>query len=184
MSNPETTSHVDTFGNTWFEMTVSRGLISHPKKANIGLTYHVRVDPRIEAFVRQLGQGENIDVFNYANDWTPISPANMSIYSFPQASDAAMRAQGFTMLFPGGLPTLAAKAIGLRETVPGEEFVNMSFLRIVGISSPEGVTFGINSAHSTPYVRKLLSDITNHMKVIIRDYISPLKLSSRIYAQG
>jgi len=56
-----------------------------------------------------------------------------------------------------------------------EETLNLSFLRLVGISEPEGVSFLIKSVHSRSGLKKLVDLIQTAQNMFYQDYIKTVE---------
>lgn len=76
-----------------------------------------------------------------------------------------------------------------RVDVPGymlvmdSECVNMSFLRLVGISSPEGITFEVKGAFTRKYVQNLGQMIMQAGKALYQDFLKPVDVTISVNIQ-
>jgi len=133
------------------------------KRGRKGIELNIQAVPEIEAFIRDLGQGTTDDVTLYGKDWYTTNPdAPIKVYkikSLPQ--------NGPMMEYRLDLPGYS---------LMNDEQVNLSFLRIAGISEPGGVTFGVKGAYSLPYVINLKSAIGRAGRQFVRDYVAPFDI--------
>lgn len=149
-------------GICWFEMSIRRG--------KNGLHLSMKADPRIEEFIKTLGEGvEDLEI--YGKDWVPMGKAKIRVYNlekrFPNPGDGK-----FFLSRPSG---------GMIDY--STNLVNLSFLRFEGIGSREGVEFIAIGAYSRDYVDDLKVRVLNEVRNIVRDYIAPINVNLRISSQ-
>ncbi|HVI40367.1 MAG TPA: hypothetical protein VM577_06880 [Anaerovoracaceae bacterium] len=151
-------------GVCWFEMSISRG-----KK---GLAFYVKADPRVEEFFAGIGNGIKDPLEAYGRDWYPLGDKGIEVYNLGNAK------------IPTANPlqnpryTVSNPTEGL--VLPKTAAVNISFLRFVGVGSPDGVTFGISGPYSKDYIRDIQKVMAQEIRNLIRDYIVPVNLNLRI----
>lgn len=148
-------------GVCWLEIGAGRG--------KLGVKLYVKTDPRVEDFIKSLGTGKKDGVEVYGRSWTPVSPNKaLEIYQYSNG----LQSESYTLDAPA--ETFRAPRCGR---------VNLSFLRIVGIGEPEGVSFGIVGPYSRPFIREALRDVTKEVRSLVRDYIVPFDINIRISSQ-
>lgn len=147
-------------GTCWVDLAIDRG----PK----GLEIYVKTDPRVEAFVKALGNGYPDNVEIYGRSWFSLTPAVLEVHQLGRNLESSMY-------------TLEAVAENFRASTEGP--VNLSFLRIVGVGDPQGVRFGVTGPFSKTRIRELMGDIVKETRNLIRDYIVPVHLNLRISSQ-
>lgn len=125
--------------------------------ASTGLTMSVRVHPAVEAFMRSLGNGTKRGVDAYGKEWVPLkSEGPVEIWNM----------QGPVVVQPG-----------FRLDNPGDKLmdehgaINLSFLRIAGISQGTGVMFGIKGVYSLDRLRKIRDDVATASQGLYKEYI-------------
>lgn len=144
-------------GTCWFEMSISRG--------KQGLTFYVKADPKVEEFFAGISGGQKESVDAYGRDWTQIGPEPLIVYGLAKALQS-------------GKYTVSSPAEPL--LMPKTGLINISFLRFAGISSPDGVQFGVVGPFSKDYIKELQKTMAQEIRNLIKDYIVPVNLNLRI----
>ena len=147
-------------GIFYLDISIRRG----PK----GLELGVKADPKLETFIKSLGSGIKEQVEAYGRSWYSLTPGkSLEVYPLENSLHAdAYTLDAVTELF---------------KSRDGR--TNLSFLRIVGISEPEGIRFGMSGPFSKTYVREVLSDIGRETRNLIKDYVVPIHVNLRITSQ-
>src|SRR5688572_17884672 len=146
-------------GVCWFEIGGER--------TRGGLKIYVKADPRVEDFVKTLGNGRKDSIEVYGRSWIPVAPSKViEVYQM----EKNLMSDSYTLSAPA--ETFKAPSCGR---------VNLSFLRIVGVS--DGLQFGMMGPYSKPYIRESFSDITREVRSLVRDYIAPIHINFRISSQ-
>ena len=152
-------------GICWFELSIERG--------KGGLELFVRADPRIEEFMTSLSGGKKDGIDLYGKSWFPVGGKEIQVYRLETE-----------------LPNLEETPRNYVLSHPAEDLefprndqVNLSFLRFVGIGSPEGIRFGITGPFSKEYVRKLSSTILTEVRNLVKEFIVPIHINLRISSQ-
>ena len=144
---------------TWLDLSIGR----HRR----GLEIWVKSVPQIEEFVKGLGDGSTDYTNAYDGEWFPIDLNNPpKVYQLSQPLSA-----------PGYNLNLVGSAL---KSGKDPKSVNLSFLRLVGIGSPEGVRFGLNGPFSPAYGRTLFAEINAAVRSFILDYIVPFNINFKI----
>ena len=137
-----------------------------------GLLITIKTLPRVEEFMQNLGQGEIVDVATVGRYWQEMPNQPLQAYIIQpfqkQQSD------------DGSIITLDALGHPLVIQEPGTDrypVVNISFLRLRGISEGAGVTFGVKGVYSRNEMGVLRDRITSATRRFYVDYIRPIDMT-------
>ncbi len=186
MENSEVEAIVAKSGETCIQTSIGR--------STDGLMINVWAQPKVEDFIRLLGNGEKIDVQTIGRFWTPSrkdKEKQIMVYDYalelPRNDIINFRLDrpGLPILDIGDDPPIVyperdregrlfAIPKGVKTNHPGT--LNLSFLRCVGISEPGGVTFKIKGVYERSSVDRLGIKIENALKVFYREFIKPYRL--------
>ena len=137
-----------------------------------GLRVTVKTTPDVEEFFRELCGGVPEAVRNYGRNWTPLGPEPLTCWS-PNARPIYVPENE-----PFVLDKVGASLTGKDITGPYGERINLSFLRLVGVSSPEGVTFTVQTVLSKEeLVGKLSKTLQTACKNFYEGFIAPAEVS-------
>lgn len=151
----------------WLELSMERNIHKHAK----GLIMRLKGDPRLEDFMRDLSGAETENVSLYGRYWHPIKPdLELRAYKLPKGALNDMPGVAFNQL-----------GADLRSTLDGT--LNLSFLRLVGIGSPDGIRFELSRPTSVTFARAVSGDLTRQTVNFVREYISPMAINLRITSQ-
>ena len=157
-----------------------------------GLTLMVKAHPQIETFMRGLGTGEQIDVKACGPVWRPISkrddsgaplnPRPLMIYNQTIPVEPITIATGdVANINRPGQMIIEPYNDGIS---PGrKQLVNLSFLRIVGISEGAGVAFTVRGVHTYEAVNRMREQIGEAYKVFYRTYMKPIRMDIVVSTQ-
>lgn len=166
---------------SWVDFKIIRGVITHPLKDSIGLVVHVKTDPRLEKFIRSMGDGKYSDVSNYGREWVAMDAKPINVYNLNTNKDKSDPIN-LSLSFPGH-PLILTERFFADFGIASKDLANLGFLRIVGSSEEGGVRFGITGVYSIGDTERLLASITAEAKRLISEYMSPVSLGSRIYSR-
>lgn len=167
------TSSVTKGGVAWLEMSFDRG-----KK---GLEIYAKADPRVEDFMQSLACGAPPEpIENYGHEWYMVKNP-LLVYPL----ERGLPNSTYTIEKVGeGFKHPAVSNNGERQLlIPASPKLNISFLRIVGIGQPGGVTWGLSGPVSKPYIRTIAGEIAAEVRNLVRDYIVPVHINLRISSQ-
>ena len=193
--NDETVSIVKG-GETIVEFTLSR--------TYVGTRLRVKAHSIVEDFFHQLVDPDNphVDVRAHGRYWEPVN-------SFGKV-DKSSKLIAYSMIIPGELGDSSGLSLGLLggplsggllEDIRGndltpaqpsigstyrpfrEDYINISFLRLVGISEGNGVTFGIKGIHTEPMLRKLKDQLYDEIKKFYVKFMKPIDLTVTMVVQ-
>lgn len=160
-----------------------------------GLKLTVRTHPRVEDFLKGLGNGEKMDVSLIGRHWTPIGKD--TLYVWPITDPVGEQfvegaAYSYTLDLPGwplanpnrdrddaedGRYALRNMAKAVRG-----EVLNLSFLRLVG-TSEDGVSFAIKGMFSPAAVDKLAERIQESGRAFYVNFLKPYRLMVTVSTQ-
>ena len=149
-----------------------------------GLLVNVWAQAQVEDFIRSLGSGELIDVQTIGRHWNrpmkrdensgKLQPDDrrLYVYDMTQKLGALVGADGvyYNLSHPG------SPLIGGDGKNDYNETLNLSFLRLVGISEAGGVSFVIRGVYSRENITKLASQIERTTNRFYREFLRPFKL--------
>lgn len=147
-------------GICWFEISFSRG--------RGGLEVAVKTVPQIEAFMKSLGEDHG-PMTAYGKNWHSLNGKEIFIHGMTKVD------------FPS--PNYAINRVAEPLESPKDGRINLSFLRMVGISEPQGVRFGVTGPFSKPYIRELSKKIAESTRALINDFIVPIHINLRLSSQ-
>lgn len=142
------------------EEKISNQIIIKLRRAQKGLTVTIRTAPEIEDLIRSWGEGDPSDIKLYGRHWTPLEEGTaLLVYPIEKSPGPLQHEKGVYRLDTPGCPLW---------TPPNQ--VNLSFLRLVGISS--GVAFRVAGVFETDQLR----DLEEHIKFAVkRFYVAFMK---------
>jgi hypothetical protein len=125
-----------------------------------GLRVHAKAHPAVEEFMKGLGNGAVDPVEAYAKLWTPVAGTDpLMIYN---GKEYLFRGSNYRLDMPG------------RNLVIDGETVNLSFLRIQGIS--KGVKFCIRGVHSFDGLVDFNKRLQDSMDDLYRNFLKPVNM--------
>jgi len=150
-----------------------------------GLLITVKAHPRVEEFMARLSNADKVNVNTIGRHWLTeytdegskirhvIRENPLIAYMFYNPLDSMRTSDGVWANFDRlGHPILE---VSDRNSGMPEETLNLSFLRLVGISEPEGVSFLIKSVHSRSGLKKLVDLIQTAQNMFYQDYIKTVE---------
>lgn len=135
-----------------------------------GYSVTVWASPLVEEFMKSLGtgrDGDTEDLSHFGGRWRSTSEA-LRVWNASNM-DNVFRGQTFT------LDSIGAP-LDLTHT-HGEQWVNLSFLRLVGISREGGVTFVVQGVHTLEALRTIKNNIATGVQRLYSEFIRPVDLS-------
>ena len=173
---PDASLEVIKRGETSLTMTLIR--------SSSGLTVAVKAHPSVEAFIRGLGDGQTVDVKAAGPYWRPVSREGrpLMVYTQTQTVEPVVLNSGdFANINRCGQPMIENQSndgSGLTLSISGRgrQLVNLSFLRLVGISEGPGITFAVRGVHTYEAVNRMRELIGEAYKQFYRVYMKPIKM--------
>lgn len=159
-----------------------------------GLRINVWARPEVEEFVRGLGTGEQHDVQVMGRYWVPVGvdkaakkllaydASNHPIYTVAVNEKLSFRLDkpGQPLFEPA--PRVDLRLYGEDEERPRPaarpmgECLNLSFLRLVGISEGGGVSFAIRGVYERASIDHLGAQVEAACNRFYREYLKPYRL--------
>ena len=149
-------------GISWVEFSLGRNLK--------GLEVFVRAAPEIEAFIKSLGNGKTDPIENYGTEWFPISTETLTVH---RTDKSPVYGDSWTLDNPGE-SIVNHKELGLK--------VNLSFLKLVGVGSLEGIRFGVKGPFGKNFIEQYGRDIVAETKKLVQQYIVPVHVNLKIFS--
>ena len=146
-----------------------------------GLRVEVKAHPVIEEFFKQNavhpGQPEPTtqQVNSLGRYWQPSGKegVTLSAYDRVTALPITLGTDDMANLDRVGQPLLEPYA---HPTGRRSHNVNLSFLRLVGISEPEGVVFYVRGVHSIELVRETKEKLSDGVRRFYASYLKPVEM--------
>ena len=171
----ESVATVTKRGETVIQTTLHRGVPGGGEdKARFGLTVSVKTHRNVEEFARAMGTGEASDVVLIGRYWRPVGEQPLMVYdSSFIASETLKTDEGRAFRFDRvGQPLIA-----------DDGTINISFLRLVGVSEGAGVTFRVEGIFSVENLRFTRDVISSACRRFYIQYMRPVDLTVQISTQ-
>lgn len=148
-----------------------------------GLTISVHAIPPIEEFMSILAEGETKEVKTFGRYWSPIGKEGkplMSYQTFTKMEPIYANTRDVFVFDKCGAPIMeVVNSMGGTPTYQ----VNMSFLRLVGISEGPGVSFGVKGVYTMEAVRTMRARIAEGARLFYVTYLQPIHLTASVITQ-
>lgn len=160
------------------------------KRNPAGLFVNVKVHPGIEEFARGLGTTELQDVRTIGRYWTPTRPTSpergFSVWNMTTNPGNVTGPNGviFRLDRPGqGLTDNSG--IPIPNNKQGLEYpvINLSFLRLQGISEGAGVNFHVKGVFTFEAVKQLADQIEQATRAFYIIYLKPIDMDVMVMTQ-
>src|SRR3990167_4038309 len=125
-------------------------------RSTSGLMVAVKAHPKVEAFMKSLGNGDVLDVKAAGPYWRAIPRVGMALYE-----------------------PFAAQADGSKA----KPLINLSFLRLAGISEGAGVTFSVRGVHTHESLSKIKEDIGEGYRKFYYMFMKPIRMDIVVSTQ-
>lgn len=144
---------------------------TNPILANHGLLVTVKTIPDVEDLFKSWGDGTKQHVTAHGRNWvSKNNAAPLHVYNLSSNSGLLQRDEGrYRIDHVGQLLDTNDPSSGLGAT-------NMSFLRLVGISNPEGVSFYVRGVYSQEEMRLIAKGISLSARRIYANWLCPIDL--------
>lgn len=147
-------------------------------RSHAGLTIHVSARPEVEEFVQQLGAGETVDVRTVGRHWTPAGKDANPLLVYALTAETGILHNGMCLYRldqPGWPIILSGEGVA--------PVVNLSFLRLVGISGPNGVSFNLRGVYTLETLRATSDRVMQAAGQFYASYLKSAWLSAQVVAQ-
>lgn len=147
--------------------------------SKVGLTLTVKTHPNVEDMMRGMGTATPIDVSTLGRHWVQKGKDPLLVYDLTVAEcmGGLGNAPHLYRLDRPGYPMWDFDQ-GLRYNV-----INMSFLRLVGISEGSGVSFGVRGVISYDHVKQVAAAVENASRAFYMSYMKPIDVTVVVSTQ-
>jgi hypothetical protein len=154
------------------ETTISKGetlVRLDLKRGPKGLTVRTKAHPSLEEMFKAFANGQTVAPNTHGRTWAPaVDGAKL-----PSAYDISMiPGANANMRSPLGFFSLLH--LGGELFTPANALVNLSFLRLIGISEGDGVAFAVRGVWSLEGVRSMGNMMNAGIKRLYDDFIKPI----------
>lgn len=145
------------------------------KRSSKGIILTTRAHPLFEEFFSSQN-GETIEVAEYRRDWHTLDGNPLRVWHITQ-DPGVVRGTGATYCVnkPGSPIVYSDQQFG--------KVINLTFLRLVGVSSTEGISFEVKGAFTLNYLRSLSSEIGGAVKQLYIDFLKPIDIQVKVTTQ-
>ena len=151
------------------------------RRTSKGLAVNVQAHRAVEEFFRANAEGHTVDARTVGRFWShpeDTAEARKPLIAYDRrTSTLDMQnydggSNNFERLGQPLSEPIISRASGLAT-----KQANLSFLRLQGISEPDGVTFILRGVYSTEAVREMKDIIANGVKQFYASYLKPVEMS-------
>lgn len=153
------------------------------RNGSFGLTVTVRAAAGVEEYIKSMGSGETQDVKTIGRYWVPMKKDEvLQAYHLGGPMGMVQGKNGYFRLDKVA-NVLQEKQIVSQMTGAVKEVMNLSFLRLVGISEQEGVTFGVKGVYSEEAIYSIQKHTKDALHDFYQTYMKPMSLSVMMVTQ-
>ena len=150
-------------------------------RSKLGVKLHVWVHPSVEALMQQMhGELELINPTTFGRMWKAIGTEPLQAYWIDQTVFNGPLVTNNGLMYR--LDKLGC-AINLTDTTTGKSCINLSFIRLKGISEGQGVSFYVNNVMSTDAAREAANNIKLAMASFFISYMKNITFAITISSQ-
>jgi len=161
-------------GEAVIRINIHRNVLSG--KFQIGCVLTVWIHPRIEDFVRQMGNGELLDVSSMGRYWV-ATEKEKPLVAYSLSSLHPSERESFT------LDRLGQPLIQDNEGGLAPKMTNLSILRLVGASEGAGISFGVRGVYTLDQLRRTRDQLMDATRQFYLMYLKPVNLSIIVSTQ-
>lgn len=136
-----------------------------------GILLRIKAHPALEDLIRGWGNGSQVDARTMGLGWK--SPKTIMVHHL---------ADGLAGVKGSDTPYRLDR-VGHPLETPNDKSINLSFLRIVGVSEGEGASFAIPGIYELDDMRDLASRIKGATRKFYVDYMLPVDLTITMSTQ-
>ena len=148
----------------------------------IGLGVTMKVHPRIEDLFQDWGKGEKVDAGMYGRQWRSFTGEPLLLWDL-QREDVTIDPTGQFVINKPGTPLVDDLVDPYGTLLKPQTVANLSILRLVGASSAQGVTFGVDGVYTTKEIRRIAEAIKQASKAFYLSYLKPINLNVMVSTQ-
>lgn len=135
-----------------------------------GLRVRLKAHPCVEEFMKELGDGnEPRPVQAYGRNWYVSGDSQLMVYDLARVEVAGNR-------YRLDLPGKPLEVLGSGQ-------INLSFMRIAGISSPAGVEFWVKGAHPIDNLKAFRDTVLLAVNELYNSYLKPVEFEVVVTAR-
>lgn len=143
----------------------------HLARRRDGLKLTVRTDEEVEEFFRHWGGGAQRGVAGLGRSWRTLGDGNLPLRAYELPKNFGEQRD----------PSYTLANLGTELMANGS--VNISFLRLVGISKPEGISFTVDSVVSLSGLENIGNRINTACGRFYGEYIKPAEIDVVVSAR-
>jgi hypothetical protein len=151
----------------------------HVRRGNNGLILLTKVHPDIEAFMRGLGSGEVWPVSKWSRDWRKISGEGDELLAYDLGPKVGLQQYGtgqhYCLDRVGGMPWEQRTIAVAGRSVALDRVVNLSFLRLQGIST-QGIAFAFGGVYKSDEALSFIEDIKAAARSFYLNFLKPVNV--------
>lgn len=178
----------------WVDYRLTRGPIKGALTRTVGLILRIQANPVLETYMQQLSKGRALPVDSFGDLWHNCGNKDKGLEVYDVSDSLSTKNYQFNAVaqpltynrYGEDGPRVRRAANGLEVAEPArvdEDIINLSFLKLVGISDEGGVTVGIAGAYSAAYMQTLQSKLPAVTKEFLRDFIVPITINLQIISR-
>lgn len=148
------------------------------RRALGGVNFSVKAAPAVEALFKSWGDGGSRRVHEYVRDgWLPVGGARLNVYNLAKPAGVSMGDDGEPFCIDNpGYPIL-----GQHPTSGQDNVLNMSFLRLEGISTDQGISFSIKGVYTLEMMKKIVDRIRFASRRIYNSYLKQADFNLQVF---
>lgn len=148
------------------------------RRALGGVNFSVKAAPAVEALFKSWGDGGSRRVHEYVRDgWLPVGGAQLNVYNLAKPNGISIGDDGETFCIDNpGHPIISTHPVSGQENV-----LNMSFLRLEGISTDTGISFSIKGVYTIEMLKKIVDRIRFASRRIYNSYLKPADFNLQVF---
>jgi hypothetical protein len=157
--------------------TIFQALFSRSKH---GITMRAKVHPSVEDFFSTLAHQGTEDPRGYGRYWIPMEGQKFSCWMFSPSADTIqeMERKGYSLTMLG-----QPFALGGGEQQYGRDLINLSFIRLVGISQEDGQTLSIKETCTADELTRLAERVQQAARLFYVDFLRPKNINIVVATQ-
>lgn len=151
-----------------------------------GLKIQCKAHPCVEDFMRSIGGGEKVDPQVVGRHWVQLAGQPLMAYVIPTLASpqngppSTLEALGQPLLLNASTDNDGRTLRMPGEKAPKADTINISFLRMVGVSEGIGIAVGVKGVYSTSQLIKLRDQLVTATRAFYIEYLQELDLGGNI----
>lgn len=142
-----------------------------------GVLVRALAHPHVEEFMQRVGGGETVNVTSMGRHWIPLNKdVPLLAYTIPPM-EPIIGEDGVSINID-----LLGRPLTTLDERRGNDSLNLSFLRLVGISEGAGVQFGVKGVYTTTELRRLRDRMQLACQRLYNEYLRPVDVTFTLNA--